>query len=250
MAVERIKFLGLFLDILRQEDIDGTIMKLLEEKTDGPKHIMLVTIWDVLRAKYNSEFRAMLENATLIIPVSKSLVKGAVFLKKNAPVRYEPFAFIISVMGILEKYLKSVYFFGGRNLSLQQAEKNTHSPFPNLRIVGRISGFYPRHMEKNIKTAIVKASPSLVIVGNGVPGKQRWIYRNRKQLHSGLFLWDNSIIDIFSERKKRVSPALFNAGLEYLPQIIKNPLRIFKFFLFIWYNILLLFYRLFKAEDN
>lgn len=250
MAVERIKFLGLFLDVLKEEDIDKTIMDLLAEQREGPKQIMLVTLWDFLKAKHNGEFRSMLENASLVIPISKSLVGGAAFLRKNPPVRYEPFTFIISVMGVLEKYLKTVYFFGGRNTNLQKAEKNTHSTFPNLRIVGRIPGFYPRAMEKNIKTAIVKAQPSFVIVGGGVPGKQRWIYRNRNQLHNGLFLWDNTIIDIFSERKKRVSPALFNAGFEYLPQVFKNPLRIFRFFQYMWYNVLLLFYRLFKMNDT
>ncbi|MBO8450666.1 MAG: WecB/TagA/CpsF family glycosyltransferase [Spirochaetes bacterium] len=249
MAVERIKFLDLFLDILRPEDIDETIMRLLDEPGDGPRQIMLVSLWDILRARRNSEFRAMLESAALVLPTSKSLIGGAQFLHKKTPVRYEPFPFIIAVMGTLEKYLKTVYFFGSRNLSLQKAEKNIRSTFPSLRIVGRIPGFYPRSMEKNIKTAIAKAEPSLVLVGSGIPGKQNWIYRNRSRLPKGIFLWDASILDIFAERKKRPSPALFQAGLEYLPQILKNPLRIFRIFPYLWYKILLAFYRLRKNKE-
>ncbi len=244
MAAERIKFLGLFLDVLKPEEIEETILNLANKKSEGPKQIMLVNLWDILKARHSKEFRAMIESSELVIPTSKSLVRGAVFLKQTAPVRYEPFSFVISVMGALEKYLKTLYLFGSRNISLQKAEKNIRATFPNLRIIGRVPGYYARGMEKNIKTAILKAAPSLVIVGSGIPGKQNWIFRNRNQLPNSLFLWDNTIIDIFAERKKRVSPALFNAGLEYLPQMLKNPLRVFRLFQYLWYKLLLLVYRI------
>ena len=243
MAVERIKFLGLFLDILKPEEIEETVFALASQESEGAKQIMLVNLWDILRARRSKEFRAMLESADLVLPTAKSLVSGAVFLKQTAPVRYEPFAFIVAVMGALEKYLKTLYLIGGKNASLQRAEKNIRTTFPNLRIVGRVPGYYSRDMEKDIKTAISKAAPSLAIVGSGIHGKQKWIFRNKQDLPPSIFLWDSTIIDIFAERKRHPSPALFNAGLEYLPQVFKNPLRIFRIFQFLWYKILLLVYR-------
>ena len=49
----------------------------------------------------------MVTKAALVIPTSKSLVRGAHFLKKkHIPVRYQPFSLIIGVMGSLEKYYK------------------------------------------------------------------------------------------------------------------------------------------------
>ena len=243
MAAERINFLGLFLDILKPEEIEEAVFNLANKESAGPKQIMLVNLWDFLRARRNKEFREMFLSADLVIPTSKSLVSGAVFLKNPAPFRYEPFNFIIAVMGAMEKYLKTLYLFGGKHLSLQKAEKNIRLTFPSLHIVGRVPGYYSRGMENNIKTAMSKAQGSLVIAGNGIPGKQTWIFRNRAQLPSSIFIWDDSIIDIFAERKKRPSPALFDAGLEYLPQALKNPLRVFRIFQFLWYKILLVVYR-------
>ena len=243
MATERIKFLGLFLDILKPEDIEETVLDLLSAEGKGPRQIMLVNLWDIMRARRNREFRAMLENAALVIPTAKSLVSGAISLKNPAPVRYEPFNFIIAVMGALEKHLKTVYVFGGKDKSLQRAEKHIRKTFPSLRLVGRVPGYYDRGMEKNIKTAMSKAQSSLVIVGNGIPGKQAWVYRNREQLPSSIFIWDSTIIDIFAERKKRVSASLFDSGLEYLPQVLRNPLRAFRVFQYLWYRILLVVYR-------
>lgn len=247
MAAERITFLGLWLDVLKPEEIEETVLNLASGERKGPRQIMLVNLWDILRARRNKEFRAMLESAALVIPTAKSLVSGAASINKTAPVRYEPFRFIISVMDALEKHLKTLYVFGGKDKSLQLAEKHIRLTFPSLRLVGRVPGYYGRGMEKNIKTAMSKAQPSLVIVGSGIPGKQSWIYRNREQLPSSIFLWDSTIIDIFAERKRRVSPALFNAGLDYLPQILRNPLRAFRCFQYLWYRILLVAYRM-KAK--
>ena len=208
---------------------------------------MLVSLWDVMRARHRGEFRNMVSKAALVIPTSKSLVRGARFLKKRVPNRYQPFNLIIGTLGVLEKYYKSLYLLGAQHRSVLQAERNVRSTFPKLSIVGRFAGYYHKSMERNILTAIVKANPSLVIIGDGIPGGQKWINRNRAKLHSGIFIWNNDVIDIFSERKRRVSEQTFERGFEYLPLIAKNPLRFFRIFQYLWYNVLLLYYRLFRT---
>ncbi len=247
MAIERINFLKLPIDVVAPEDLEEAVLELLTR--EGPQHIMLVNLWDVLRAKYRSEYRAMMMSAALVIPTSRSLIRGAVFLKKTKPVRYQPFVFIISTLGVLEKYRKNLYLLGARPQSLIKAEKNVRSTFPGLSLVGRFSGYYHKTMERNILTAINKAHPALVIVGDGIPYGQRWVHRNRGNLHSGLFIWDADVLDIFSERKRRVSEKTFERGWEYFPQILKNPSRIFRIFQYLWYNLLLLFYRLFRTAS-
>ncbi|HHU36020.1 MAG TPA: glycosyltransferase [Treponema sp.] len=245
MAVERLNFLNVPIDVVPEEDLDSVILDLLSK--DKPQHIMLVSLWDVLRARHRGEFRLMVEKAALVLPISRSLVRGARFLKKTPPVRHYPFTLVITVLGILERYNKSLYVFGAHNRSLLQAERNLRSTFPRLSLVGRFPGYYHRNMEKKILTAITKANPSLTIVGNGIPAGQKWIHRNRNRLHNGLFIWNGDVIDIFSERKRRISEKTFERGLEYFPLILKNPLRIFRVVQYLWYRVLLLYYRLFRG---
>ena len=247
MAVERIELLKVPLDIVTQEELEPLILDLLAR--EGPQHIMFVSMLDVLRARHRGEFRNMVLKASLVIPTSKSLIRGARFLRKKVPARYQPFSLIIDILGVLEKYYKSLYLLGAQHRSLLQAERNVHSTFPKLSIVGRFAGYYHKNMERNIQIAIVKAHPSLVIVGEGVPGGQRWIHRNRSKLHNGIFIWNSDVIDIFSDRKRRVSERTFECGMEYFPQILKNPLRFFRIFQYLWYNILLLYYRLFQTAS-
>jgi N-acetylglucosaminyldiphosphoundecaprenol N-acetyl-beta-D-mannosaminyltransferase len=232
------------LDIVAPEDLEPVVLELLSR--DECQHVMFVSILDVLKARHRGEFRNMVLKAALVVPTSKSLIRGARFLKKKVPVRWQPFNLIIGTLNVLEKYYKSLYLLGAQHRSLLQAERNVRSTFPKLSVVGRFAGYYHKSMERNIQTAIVKAHPSLVILGDGVPGGQRWIHRNRAKLHNGIFIWNHDVIDIFSERKRRVPERTFERGLEYFPQILKNPLRIFRIFQYIWYNILLLYYRLFR----
>lgn len=233
------------LDIVSPEDLDSAVMDLASKK--GLQHIMLVSLWDVLRARHRGEFRSMVLNAALVIPTSKSLIRGAAFLKKKVPVRYQPFNLIVATLGVLEKYFRSVYLLGAQQRSLMQAERNVKSTFPRLSVVGRFAGYYHRSMERNILTAIGKAAPSLVILGDGVPGGQKWVHRNRASLPGGIIIWNPDVIDIFSERKRRVSERTFERGLEYFPLVLRNPLRIFRIFQYMWYTVLLLCYRLFRT---
>lgn len=247
MAIERIQFLKVPLDIVQPEELESVILELLAR--DGPRQIMLMSLWDVLRARRRGEFRSMVLDAALVLPTSKSLIRGARFLKKKTPVRVNPFPFVIETLGVLEKYCKSVYLLGAHNRSLIQAERNVRSTFPRLSVVGRFHGYYHRGIEKSIITAIVKSNPSLVLVGDGMPGKQRWIYRNRSRLHNGLFLWNAEMIDIFSERKRRIPESVYERGLEFFPLVARNPLRVFRLFQYFWYNVLLLTYRLFRTAS-
>ena len=248
MAIERIDFLKVPLDIVAPEELEQVVLDLLTR--EGPQHIMLVSLWDVLRARRRGEFRSMVTSAALVLPTSRSLIRGVYFLKKSRPVRYYPFSLIISLLGILEKYYKTIYLLGAQQRSLLQTEKNVRITFPHLGIVGRFAGYYHKSMERNLMTAIVKSHPSIVLIGDGIPGGQKWIQRNRSKLHSGIYLWDKDVIDIFSERKRRVSEKTFEKGMEYFPKILKNPFRIFRFFQYIWYNILLVCYRLFRISNK
>lgn len=246
MAVERINFLKVPLDIIAPEDIEESILKILN--SDGPQHIMFVSIWDVLRARRKSEFRSMVLSAALVIPTSKSILKGASFLKKAQPIRYYPFNFIISTLGCLEKHYKTLYLLGAQSESLQYAEKNLKATFPHLFIVGRYPGYFHKSMEKRILTVISKSTPSLVLVGSGVPANQKWIHKNRNTLPSSIFIWDKYVIDIFSKKRKRVSESLFEKGLEHIPEIVKNPFKTLRIFKFLWYYILLFIYRIFNLN--
>lgn len=246
MALKRINLLGVGIDICKSEDFEEIILKLLEKQ--GPKQIIFLNIWDFLKARRKNQFAECVKNADLVIPISKSLLMGAKFLKKDIPVRHNPFNALISILSVLEAHYKSLYLLGGRKKTVMTAEKNVRSTFKTLQIVGRCVGYYHKSIEDDIVQAIYKACPSLVLMSEGIKEKDCWSYNRRNRLNSSIFLFYNDAIGIFSDRKKRISEKTFNHGTEFLHELAKKPLRIVLIFPFIFYILRLVWEKFFSKD--
>jgi N-acetylglucosaminyldiphosphoundecaprenol N-acetyl-beta-D-mannosaminyltransferase len=245
---ERIYLLNVPIDIVEKENLPVVIGDLLA--SGEARHIVLLSLRDLLRAKRNSEYRSYVLKADVIIPISKSLVSGARFLTGKELVRYLPFDFIIAVLSILEHREHSVYLMGGRKKNLEKAEKNVKKTFPHLQIVGRYAGRFKKNIEGAILEAIRKASPSLLLVGKGVHGKELWIGRKGGKLGPGIRLWCSDIYAVFANKRRHPTDYAFKHGLEWVEFCLKKPLYFLRVFLYIYYKMLLLFYKVFKSKKK
>lgn len=243
---QRIELLGVPVDVVKPENMENLLFQLHEQA--GIKQIIFVSVWDILKAKRNANYMNCLKNAALVLPTSKSIVKGAKFLKLPIPERYNPFTTIISFMTSLETRYKSLYLLGGHKGSLMDSERNIRSTYPGLQIVGRYVGYFPKSVEPDVISAIYKSNPSLVLVSDGIKKGEKWIYDHRNKFASSIFIYNKDILNIFSLRKKRVSKETFSRGNEIWYEIFHNPIKIFLIFPFVWYKILLVCNRLFKRN--
>jgi len=230
-------------DIISPEQLGPFVYDLLKEEKEH--NIVLLSLWDLLRARKSGEYRSYILNASLVIPISKSIISGIKYLTGEKAFRYMPFDFVISLLTILENREYSCYFLGGKTKILLKAEKNIRQTFPGLRVVGRFPGSFKRHEKATIIQAIKKASPSLLLVGSGVRGEERWIYKNNLALGKGLRLWCSDIFDVFAEKKKHPSRSTFDNGLEWIGYCFQKPYKFFRVFPYIYYKLLLLFSKLF-----
>lgn len=244
MARQRIDVLGVPVDVIPPQDLEAEIMELLAKP--GTKQIVFLNIWELLKARGKGDFSLCVHNADLVIPVSKSILRGAKFLGKQIPVLYNPFHAVISILSVLENHYRSLYLLGGRKKAVMLAEKNVRKTFRGLQIVGRYVGYYPKSVENDVIQAIYKASPSLVLVSEGIKEKNCWSYNRRNQFSSSIFLYYHDAIGIFSERIKRVSDKTFEKGSVFWHELIRNPLKIFCIFPYLHYIILLIWYKISK----
>jgi len=242
---KKIDVIGIPVDAFTYEDLEVRIKELLADKKKH--HIMFLSLRDIVMAKFKSELRASIDRASLILPTSSHICSGAKFLKKfHIPQKIYTFEFIIKLLGAIENNGKSVYLLGGKHKVLQITESNIKSSFPGLTIVGRCAGFFPKEMERNIITAIKKASPALVLAGAGIPGKRYWITRNNSMFNPGISLWVDKAFDIFVGKKAKPARTTGGIVLEKIGRVFRNPLRIFNIFIYLLYFILLLYYKIRK----
>lgn len=246
MSIERISLLGVPVDICSPENLENEILELLAKP--GTKQIVFLSIWNLLKVRHKGDYADCIKNADLILPISKSILDGAKFLKLNVPVRYNPFDAVIQILSILDSHFKSLYLFGSSEKTLSKAEHNIRDTFTNLRILGRYIGYYPKTVEDDIVQAIFKAQPSLVLISDGIKEKNCWAYRRRNRFSSSIFLYYKDAFGIFSERIKRVKEKTFNKGHEIFVEILHNPFKIFLLLPYLWYILVLVWYRLFKKK--
>ncbi len=245
MEGERVVLLDVPIDIVPPEQLEKRILTLIEKP--GTKQLILLSIWDFLRTKVNSEYKQIVLNADLVLPISKSLVSGVRFLFKKESYRYNPFSFIISVLGVLDSRYKTLYLLGSNKPTVMQVERNVRATFHGVHVVGRFTAF-SKKTEKDVITAIYKASPALVLMSGKGNSNVHWVYRNRNNFANSLFLWEKNVFDIFAHRKRRISEKIFNRGLEIWGEIIKNPFKVFLIFPYMWYLLYLVYFKLFKTD--
>ncbi len=242
--LRRIKVLDVPVDAV-DPDMAGKVIEELLGNSQA-NQIVLLSLRGLLRARRDAELMRCLRDAALVLPTSLPVVRGAGFLGTGRLTLFNPFEFIIRILGVVEKCKGSVYLLGSRKTLLETAEENLLGSFHGIRVVGRFYGFFHRSLEGNIVTAIKKSSPSFLLVGTGVPGRERWLLRHKKELNPGISLWGGNCFEIFAGKEKQVPRRLHSMGLGILSGIVRRPWRIAMIFPYLRYLILLLGYKVFR----
>ena len=242
--VKRIRVVGVPVDVVPPGQLQDVVERMLSE--GGHDQLAFITLRDLLRARRSREYRRLISGARLVIPTTPGIVRGARFLGLAAPTRYDPFNFVIRLLGVLEQKGASLYLFGLGRRHLLQVEQNIRETFPGLRLVGRYPGYYHRNLEQDIITAIKKAAPSMLLVGPGVPGGERWIMRHKARLNQGLYMAAPEVLDIFADRRNRSSEDGAAAFFKAAGRVIIHPWQMLRAFSYAWYGVLLLVYRVFR----
>lgn len=238
---DRISILGVPVDIINGENLDEKIETII--RGNQPEQIRFLSFSDFMRAKFSKESRALIESCALIVPTSSRLVKAAQFLYKRPAMAFAPFPFIIRLLGFIEKKGGSVYLLGGKKKETIISESNLKTSFPGISFIGRYTAHFHKNMESNIITAIKKASPSLLLAGTGLKGKDKWIYRNKQKFNPGLNIFEEECFKIFSGKKESSENPGVVALKKSLSFIIK-PWNLLKIFFILWFFIALPLYRL------
>lgn len=242
--MKRIKVLDVPVDVVDPDVVGKAVEELLENGQHN--QIVFLSLRGLLRARGDPELMRCLRDAALVLPISLPIVHGARFLRAGSPSLFNTFEHTIRILSVIEKMKGSVYLLGARKRVLEVAEENLRGSFHGIRVVGRYYGFFPRNVEGDIVTAIKKSAPSMVLAGSGLPGKDRWILKHRKELNPGISLWAGNCFEVFAGKEKQVSKKLHAAGLGVLSGIGRRPWRLAAVFPWLYFQVLLLGYRIFK----
>lgn len=237
-AAKRLRLLGVPVDAIENALLDDFIRSLLMEP--GAHQVVFLRTLDLLRARRNPELRRCLEQASLVVPVSRGIQRACQLLHLGTIQRYAPFDFVIRLLNNLEAKHGSYYLLGDRQPFLNRTELNLKHTFPGAQALGRYASGFNRTIERNIKIAIAKASPNLLLAGNGLVGRDLWISRRAATFPRGIQVWSGECFEYFTARRKRPNRVSFRKGHEFYRESLHKPWKWFRFPLFAWFQILVL----------
>jgi len=237
----RLFLLGVPIDVVKVDDIASLAQEFAEQSNHNA--VVFLSYAKFMRARRDHEYMAHLNRAALVVPVSKSLELACRFLKLPELTRHYPFDFTIRVLGALEEKRRTFYLLGDRHSAVQSIAQNMRTSFPRLVLVGRHSGHYSREKEHAILQAIYKASPTILLLGPGVPGREKWAFRQGTGLPAKISFHSHETFQIMGGKKKRPSRSSFRRGTHEISKALLRPWRLLRIFSYLGFGFLLLLER-------
>ena len=241
-AKRRANLFGIPLDNVDTEAINNIVEKYAAKPK--PMHIVSLSWWDFIRAKTKWEYRAIVKHASLVVPHSHLLSCG-IRATRQSPINFvSEFDFLIKLLAILERHAMSIVLLGMALEEIHAIEQNIRNTYPDLKIVGRFSGFFNKQQEQAIQIAIRKANPDFIFVGSGLYINEVWLYEIKHKLNPAILFWSRKVMEALAMQRNRYPKSALRAIAQSIGAYIRRPWRIYRFFVFLVYIIAVIITRL------
>lgn len=222
--MEKINILGVKFDNVNMAE---AISK-CKEFINGDKSNLIVTPNPeiVMRAKDDSEFMDIINNASLVIPDGIGVIKAGNILGTPLKERVAGYDLICNLLKEGKDGSISFYFFGSKPGYAMEAKKKLEEKYPEIKILGVHDGYFKPEAEKSIMEEIKSLKPDVLLVGLGAPKQEKLI---NKYLNDGIFkiaIGCGGSIDVLSGNVKRAPKLFIKMHMEWAWRVIKQPTRI------------------------
>ena len=208
-----------------------TIQFLVDELRMGRGGWVITSNLDhLVRARRDPEFRAMLDEADLVVADGAPLVWASKLQGTPLPERVAGSALAWSLSEAAGAAGQSIFLLGGDPGTAEKAAQHLKGRFSGLKIAGT---FYPpMGFEKDPKVmaemrdALVAARPDLVYVALGSPKQERLIRELRSDLPGAWWLGLGISLSFICGEVQRAPVWMQKIGLEWFHRMIQEPRRL------------------------
>jgi len=187
----------------------------------------------LVAAQKDAEFLNALRSADFLIPDGAGIVFASKLLGGTITRRvtgYDIFS------GLAERWEKeggkSFYFLGSSEDVLGKIAARMASEYPHVRIAGTFAPPFKAKFSADENARMIDevngAAPTALWVGMTAPKQEKWIEEHRRRLEIPFIGAIGAAFDFFAGTRKRASAPLQDAGLEWLPRLLREPRRMWK----------------------
>ena len=186
----------------------------------------------VVNATEDPELKALIEEASLIIPDGIGLVYASRIVGRPLAERVTGVDFLTGALAYLEKTGQSVYLLGSRPAAegrpgvAELAAEHMKKQFPALKIAGTHHGYFSSEEEDAVAADINASGAAFLCAALGAPKQEKFIYAHRKAfplVRAGIGVGGS--LDVWAGTVSRAPEFYQKHGLEWLYRLIKEPRR-------------------------
>ena len=174
-------------------------------------------------ALHNEVFRAVLNEADLVLPDGAGVVLGAKILKTPLKQKVAGIEFAQNLLPVLEEKGSRLFLLGSKPGVAELAGEKMLEKYPKLCICGTMDGYFQDDSEAIGR--INEAKADVVFVCLGAPKQERFMHQHRAELKVHLMLGLGGTLDGFAGTAKRAPKWMIKLQLEWLYRLIKQPKR-------------------------
>lgn len=174
-------------------------------------------------ALHDEAFRAILNEASLVLPDGAGVVLGAKILKTPLKQKVAGIDFAQNLLGILEEEGSRLFLLGSKPGIAETAAEKMRQKHPSLIICGTADGYFLDDTDA-VRT-INDARADVVFVCLGAPKQERFMHDHCGELNVRLMIGLGGTLDGIAGTVKRAPKWMIRLQLEWLYRLIREPRR-------------------------
>lgn len=218
----RTDVLGVQYDNVTMEEALEAARKLLQR--DAVSYCVTPNAEMAYESLHDDAFRAILNEAALVLPDGAGVVLGSKILKTPLKQKVAGIEFAQNLLGVLEETGKRLYLLGGKPGIAEAAAQKMLERHPKLLICGTEDGYFKE--ESEVVCRINEAKADVVFVCLGAPKQEIFMHTHQKDLCVRLMVGLGGTLDGFAGTVKRAPRWMIRLQLEWLYRLIKEPRRL------------------------
>jgi len=184
-------------------------------------------------AQDDPQFAEALHDADWLIPDGSGIVLASKVLGKGI---HERITGSDIFWGLQETLNRSggctVFFLGSSVETLSMIRTKMPQDFPWIKVAGTYSPPYKAEFDEADSRLMVEAinriKPDVLWVGMTAPKQEKWIYQNKGRLNVKFIGAIGAVFDFYTGRVKRSHMLFQKLGLEWLPRLLREPVRLWR----------------------
>ena len=175
-------------------------------------------------AREKADYRALLNNAGLVLPDGIGVIYAAKILKKPLKGRVPGIDFATALLGRLEITGGRLFLLGAKPGVADKAAQALKESFPQLAICGTHHGYFKDAAP--VVEAIREARADVVFVCLGAPKQEQWMAQYGPDTGAHLMVGLGGVLDVYAGNVKRAPEVWQKLGLEWCYRLVHQPSRL------------------------